>query len=417
MPPAATRTLAGLILAAATACADAEPEPPLRVGDVAFTEDQLLGISDDQRQLLADLTGFAGAVSRGEVDALGRPLIERREREVLARLYRAERALDSMGVSDDMLRARYRTDPEWELTVRHLIALSERYESDTQRREAQAKARRALDRIRAGEPFPEVAAEVSEEPGAEARQGLLQPGRRGAWVSEFWDAAAALDVGEVSPVVETQYGFHVIRLEGRDTVPFEEARPRVLLDAAGLMGVADGAPWDAVPAPPGLVVDRELIDRVPVDSVPDSLAVARWEGGSLSLGELRDHLSTLPLEEWRVAIEGGTERRVGLAERAARLRIAADSARARGLEVPASVSAELDETWRATTDRWTAALGLRAGLPPGEVAAAALDALGASRQNAAIARSEIRQQRPLVRRSWPARFPARDADGPGPDGP
>src|SRR5690606_1075757 len=124
-------------------------------------------------------------------------------------------------------------------------------ESEALRAEARRKAERALERIRAGEPFPEVAAEVSEEPGAEGRQGLLQPGREGSWVSEFWNAARALDPGEVSPVTETQYGFHVLRLEERREIPFEEARNDVTLEVAEMIGVSPGA-TPPVPEPEGM---------------------------------------------------------------------------------------------------------------------------------------------------------------------
>lgn len=378
---------------------------------MAYSEEELLGLNDERRELLAELTAFALAVSRDETDALARPLLERRRRELLARLVDAEHELDSMGMSDAMLRSRYRNDPEWELTVRHLIALSDRHEGREQRAVAREKAARALARIRAGEPFPDVAAEVSEEPGAEARQGLLQPGRRGAWVPEFWDAANALRVGEVSPVVETQYGFHVIRLEGRDTVPYAEARPRVLLETAGLMGVSPDAATAS--APPDLAVARDVVDRVDDPLAPDSLTAASWSGGRLTLGALRDHMAALPLREWRVAMDGATERRVAAAERAVALRVTADSARTHGLEVPEAAAAELARDWEATVERWTADLGFVQGGTPEDVKAAAMEALGASNQNATLARQQIHMQAPLVRRAYPVRVRRPEAEGGG----
>src|SRR5690606_13003901 len=62
-----------------------------------------------------------------------------------------------------------------------------------------------------------------EEPGAARRGGLLQPGREGSWVAPFWLAAVALEPGEVSDVVETEYGYHVLKLESREPLPFSEA--------------------------------------------------------------------------------------------------------------------------------------------------------------------------------------------------
>jgi foldase protein PrsA len=155
--------------------------------------------------------------------------------------------MDSQADADEHLDAYYRRNPQSDQTVRHLIDMPPRHEAASPREEARAKATRAHERIRNGEPFPEVAAEVSEEPGAEGRQGLLEPGRKGAWVGEFWDAASALQAGDVSPVVETTYGFHVLRLEGRTLVPFEEVRAQVMLD---LDALHRAQPEPAEPGPP-----------------------------------------------------------------------------------------------------------------------------------------------------------------------
>jgi len=45
-----------------------------------------------------------------------------------------------------------------------------------------------------------------------------------------------LEPGEISAVTETQYGFHVLRLEDRQIVPFEEARPAVVARVSALIG-------------------------------------------------------------------------------------------------------------------------------------------------------------------------------------
>ena len=121
------------------------------------------------------------------------------------------------------------------------MILSERWRPQAERQQARSRAEQALERARAGESFPELAGAVSEEPGAEARGGLLEPGREGSWVDEFWDAASALEVGAVSPVVETGYGFHVLRLDAREPVPFAEARSRVVAELAAELD--DPAVW------------------------------------------------------------------------------------------------------------------------------------------------------------------------------
>ncbi len=218
-----------------TAGCAAEPAA-LTIGDVTFAETELLGLSDARREQLAEITAYGLATAREELPLKLAPILEQARDSALMKQYVAERVLADAGVDDDQLRAHYLTNPAVELTVRHVLFFSERWRPAQHREEAREKAEAAIARLEAGEGFPEVAAELSEEPGAEGRQGLLQPGREGSWVSEFWTAAFALQPGEISPVTETQYGFHVLRLEERQIVPFEEARPEVVARVFALMG-------------------------------------------------------------------------------------------------------------------------------------------------------------------------------------
>jgi len=257
-------------LVALAACSGGDPVA-FSVADVEFTESELLGLPDERRELLAELTAFSAAIADDRVEELVQPWVDSARVAWLWEQLQASARVDSAGVSDAVLESRYATDPEFELTIRHLIVFSERYEPPEVRAEAQAKAQAALERIEAGEPFPHVAAEVSDEPGAESREGLLNPGREGAWVAEFWAAASALEVGEVSGVTETQYGYHVLRLENRDTVSFSEARPTVVRDVAELMG-----PFDAPTPPPDEVEAQATAASItPPEGIFDRLR-AQW---------------------------------------------------------------------------------------------------------------------------------------------
>ena len=78
---------------------------------------------------------------------------------------------------------------------------------------AREEADALLERVRAGEDFAELAEEHSDDLGSAALGGDLGWFRRGRMLREFEDAAFALRVGEVSPPVETDFGFHIIRVE------------------------------------------------------------------------------------------------------------------------------------------------------------------------------------------------------------
>lgn len=331
-----TLLLVGLLLAG---CGETSP-PALVVGDVVFTQDQLLGLSEARKTSLAHLAAFGLAVADSATDELGAPLIRQWEEERLLTLLAAELTLEKNGVDDAVLEARYLTDPSYELTVRHVLFFSERWETEAVRAEARAKADRALQLLEGGADFAETAASLSEEPGAEGRQGLLTPGREGAWVGEFWAAASALSVGEISPVTETQYGFHILRLEGREIVPFEEGRSRIARDVA------------------------QRIEDPPV-----------------------------VLEEWLDA--------QGLAGQDDRAAAALAEARRLGLTVPDPERADLARRWDDLVYRWSTALGMGSGLDRNQVAAAALAALARTGQGAEIARGELDGHAELLEARYP----------------
>ena len=361
---------------------------------MAYPRDQVLGLTPSRLATLADLTAAAVMVARREEAAVGAPLQARREADHLWERLQAEARLAESGVGEANLRAMYAIRPDYELTVRHLIVLSARYETADTRARARAKAERALERIRAGEPFPDVAAEVSEEPGAEGRQGLLEPGRRGAWVDEFWNAASALEVGAVSDVVETQYGFHVLRLEGRQEVPFPQVRDQVAMDAARLLGPLEGS-TDAAPLPPGFS-PLEALEGLSAESAP----AATFEGGDLTLGAVFDHAATLSPARWRSVVDGEPEAREEVAGDAARarwVRLRADAAEI----VPDPVRvAEIREAWAGETLSWAGTFGFRPGMDEGSIREAALAALSATGQSAQLARDAVTARRGLLERRY-----------------
>ena len=85
--------------------------------------------------------------------------------------------------------------------------------SDSARATARAKLEEALKEIRAGAEFEAVAKKYSDDPASKDRGGDLGWFRSGNMVREFDEMAFALQVGQISPIVETSYGFHIIKLE------------------------------------------------------------------------------------------------------------------------------------------------------------------------------------------------------------
>lgn len=119
---------------------------------------------------------------------------------------------------------------EPELHLRHLVVMIPEPKDEAAVKAAEEKAKAALERIKKGEDFAAVVADVSEDPVTKARGGDFDWRARGEMGKEYAEAAFRLKKGEVSPLIKTAVGWHILKLEDERTrkpADYEKIRDRV----------------------------------------------------------------------------------------------------------------------------------------------------------------------------------------------
>jgi parvulin-like peptidyl-prolyl isomerase len=146
---------------------------------------------------------------------------------------------DSVRISESDIRRQYDANPnvyrqEEQVSARHILFVPGSGPDGD--RKAHARADSLLAAIRkSGGDFADLARRFSQETGAENHAGDLGWFGRGRMVKEFEAAAFALKPGEISPVVKTQFGYHLIKVEDHKAAgqrPFAEVRDELRLQMA-----------------------------------------------------------------------------------------------------------------------------------------------------------------------------------------
>jgi peptidyl-prolyl cis-trans isomerase D len=121
------------------------------------------------------------------------------------------------------------TGLEKQVRARHILFKVEPNADEGEKALVKARAELARQRALKGEDFAALAREQSEDTGSAPGGGDLGYNTKGKMVTAFDDAQFALKPGEISQVVETRFGFHVIKVEGvrEGDVPLDEAKREI----------------------------------------------------------------------------------------------------------------------------------------------------------------------------------------------
>lgn len=233
--------LAGRIGLAAEAPSPAEPEANrilARVNQVEITYGEFKRRLDSLQQERGPIPRERyGEVLRGMVqeeillqgtkaerldqDAGVQARLEQARRQVLISELLRRKVIEASRVTDEEARKMYEDNKAVFSTdtvvASHILVKS------------QAEAEAILQEVKGGKDFAEVAKAKSQDTGSAEKGGDLGTLRRGQTVPEFEEEAFRLKEGELSGVVKTEYGYHILKGGAHTTAtqPFEEVKDRI----------------------------------------------------------------------------------------------------------------------------------------------------------------------------------------------
>ena len=175
---------------------------------IGYLSDLKIGARAAERAKIAELPEFTLRMNYFRQKVLMDEFISRQSRaaastEAARKLY------------DDTMKT---MKPEEEVRARHILV------------EKEDEAKAALARVRQGEDFAKVAAELSRDPGSGKDGGDLGYFTQDRMVPQFGAVAFQLKAGDVSEPVQTQFGWHVIKVEDKRSKPlpkFEEVKGEI----------------------------------------------------------------------------------------------------------------------------------------------------------------------------------------------
>lgn len=227
-----------LLFVAVPAKAQDAPKPVATVNGTAILPEEMTIITEDLAATLPQMSpqqrddyliSFAidlklVAAAAEKANAVDSATLEKRlayfRQKILMEQYLGKLAKEA--VTEEAMKKLYddtvkTVTPEEEVRARHILLQTE------------DEAKKAYDRVKAGEDFAAVAKELSKDPGS-SDGGDLGYFTKERMVPEFSAAAFALKAGEISQPVKSQFGWHVIKVEDKRSKPippFDQVKPQI----------------------------------------------------------------------------------------------------------------------------------------------------------------------------------------------
>jgi parvulin-like peptidyl-prolyl cis-trans isomerase-like protein len=309
-------------------------------------------------------------------------ILDLQNREMMInRFVERESPTDTL-ITDEELRTLWDEDPpRGQVRASHILMSPPGGSTEAQWDSVRGLLQSIRERSLSGESFGTLAKRYSSDTSAEFEGDLGWFGP-GEMVKPFNDAVYGLGIGEISPVVRTVFGLHIIRLAERRDPSFDEAkdayRQQVVflrLQSADSLFMAGVMP-ELILADGAITVAREIgrLPRTQLNRRARGRVLVEFEGGELEAGEVWDYLQTLQASQ-ATALADATDEQIdqflrNLAQVDALAAIAADS----GIVVSPAERDSIADLARANVVRAADMMGLRLVSPePGETSDQTVD--------------------------------------------
>jgi peptidyl-prolyl cis-trans isomerase C len=268
-----------------------------------------------------------------------------REQALVSRL-RDQVVTPDTAFDEAEIQRRWATEgPGAEIQARHILLRIPPNATDTQRDSVQQFATSLRERAVGGEPFADLAQEYSEDPGSAVRGGDLGFFSRGRMVQPFEEAAFALEEGEISEVVETPFGYHVIQVVerrqpelGEEREQFRQFLVQQAVQNAELEYLESLTEEVNVQVPAtSLEVVREVAGRPDRELTgrQGERTIATYEGGALTAGEFLEFVQAQPPQVQSAFASATDEQLDNAVRQLVQMELLLAEVSERGIELPA----------------------------------------------------------------------------------
>jgi hypothetical protein len=275
------------------------------------------------------------------------PILDRQIEQELVLSLRDQVIQVDTAISDHELQELYETQvPGGRVRARHILLQYPTAATQPQIDSVQALAESLRARLLAGESFAALAREYSQDPGSGPSGGDLGTFGRGEMVPAFENAVFALGVGDISEVVETTFGLHLIQVDEKVIPPLDDLRDQFRAQVQdGRLQAAESTYVANVVEAADIQVQGESYEVVKqIASNPDmeltrraaERPLARYKGGVFTLGDFQEWLQT-SAGNVAAQVEAAPESQIEvLLTNLTRSELLVNEARKEGIEVPAS---------------------------------------------------------------------------------